>query len=91
MMLTSDAYRGMTRRLMALADELCGGRLVFAHEGGYAASHVPYCGLAVLEELTGIVTGIVDPWLGIMQRWGGIELQPHQAEAIERAAQAAGL
>ena len=91
MMLTSEAYRGMTRSLMALAGELCGGRIVFAHEGGYAASHVPFCGLAVMEELSGISTGVVDPWLAVMQRWGGIELQPHQAEAIERAAQAAGL
>jgi acetoin utilization deacetylase AcuC-like enzyme len=91
MMLTSEAYRLMTRRLMALAEEFCGGRLVFAHEGGYAASHVPYCGLAVLEELAGRATGVADPWLAIMQRWGGIELQPHQVAAIDRAAEAAGL
>jgi acetoin utilization deacetylase AcuC-like enzyme len=91
MMVTSEGYRAMTGRMLALADELCGGRIVFVHEGGYAASHVPYCGLAVIEMLSGFRTGVEDPWLSVMTRWGGTELQPHQAEAVARAAEAAGL
>jgi acetoin utilization deacetylase AcuC-like enzyme len=86
MMMTSELYRRLTRMVMQAADELCGGRLVLSHEGGYAATHVPYCGLAVLEELSGIATGIEDPWLKIMDRWGQQELQPHQEAAIARAA-----
>ena len=91
MMLTSEAYRRMAARLAGLAGELCGGRLVLAHEGGYAPSHVPYCGLAVMEAISGERTAISDPWLAVMERWGGLELQPHQADAIDRAAEAAGL
>ena len=32
-------------------------RLVLAHEGGYSEIYVPFCGVAVLEELTGIKSG----------------------------------
>ncbi len=91
MMVTSEGYRRMSERILELADELCGGRVVFVHEGGYAASHVPYCGLAVIETLSGIRTGVEDPWLPIMTRWGGTELMPHQRDAVARAAQAAGV
>lgn len=38
----------MTRMLMAKCD-----RIVAAHEGGYSELHVPICGHAVLEELSG--------------------------------------
>jgi acetoin utilization deacetylase AcuC-like enzyme len=86
MMLTSDAYRDLTRMLMAAADTLCGGRLVLSHEGGYSAAYVPYCGLAVMETLAGRRTDVADPWLPLMSAWGQQELQPHQAAAIDRAA-----
>ena len=36
MLLTSDDFRELTRRLRVCAEELCAGRLVFAHEGGYS-------------------------------------------------------
>jgi len=87
MLLTSDTYRGMTRALLAAADELCGGRLVLCHEGGYSTAHVPFCGLAVLEELSGISTGVVDPFLEFFAGVGGQELQPHQ-DALIHAAEA---
>jgi len=32
------------------------------HEGGYSAIYVPWCGLAVVEELSGIRTDAVDPY-----------------------------
>jgi acetoin utilization deacetylase AcuC-like enzyme len=86
MMLTSDAYRDLTRILMEAADDLCGGRLVLSHEGGYSAAYVPFCGLAVMETLTGRRTAVTDPWLPLMSAWGQQELQPHQAAAIDRAA-----
>jgi acetoin utilization deacetylase AcuC-like enzyme len=91
MMLSSEAYRFMAGRLVGLAAELSADRIVFAHEGGYATSHVPYCGLAVMEQLSGVRTGVVDPWLEVMERWGGRELLPHQKEAVNRAAEAAEL
>jgi len=86
MMVHSDGYRRMTRLLMEVADEVCDGRLVLSHEGGYSATNVPYCGLAVMEELSGIRTAVADPWLPHMERWGGQDLQPHQEAAIDRAA-----
>ena len=49
---------GSRRMLMEAADRLCGGRLVLLHEGGYSTLAVPYCGLAVLEALTGHSTGV---------------------------------
>lgn len=86
MMVHSEGYRQMTRLLMQAADDLCQGRLVLTHEGGYSAMYVPYCGLAVMEELSGIKTAIDDPWLPFMSQWGQQDLQPHQAGVIHRAA-----
>lgn len=86
MMMHSEGYRRLTRMLMDVADELCGGRLVFLHEGGYSRWTVPYFGLAVLEELSGFSTGVVDPHLGYHQSLGGQELLPHQSAAIDAAA-----
>jgi acetoin utilization deacetylase AcuC-like enzyme len=57
---TSSGYRAMTRLLIDVADKVCGGRLVFSHEGGYSPIYVPFCGLAVLEELSGVRTGVDD-------------------------------
>jgi acetoin utilization deacetylase AcuC-like enzyme len=86
MMVTSDAYRKMTEMLMDAADGLCGGRIMMTHEGGYSAHYVPYCGLAVLEALSGMSTGVVDPFLTEFQRFGQQGLQPHQTTAIDAAA-----
>jgi len=86
MMLHGGTYREMTRLLMAAADDLCGARIAFSHEGGYSAAYVPYCGLAVMEELSGIRTSIDDPFLPVFQNYGGQELQPHQSDAIDAAA-----
>ena len=85
MMLHSDAYRALTAELMSVADDLCGGRLALSHEGGYSASYVPYCGLAVMEQLAGIKTAIEDPFMTNFRDYGGQALQPHQEEAIARA------
>ena len=85
MMMHSDGYRQLTRLLLDVADEVCDGRLVVEHEGGYSSAYVPFCGLAVVEELSGIRTGTEDPFLQIWQNVGGQELQPHQDAAIEAA------
>jgi acetoin utilization deacetylase AcuC-like enzyme len=87
MMITSDGYRAMTRMLMGAARDLCGNRLVMTHEGGYSAMYVPYCGLAVLEEMSGTKTHVNDPWAPLMANWGGQALQPHQQAVIAAAAQ----
>ncbi|OUS06811.1 class II histone deacetylase [Rhodobacterales bacterium 52_120_T64] len=53
MLCSAETYRLMTRQLMQSADKLCDGKLVMAHEGGYSEVHVPFCGHAVLQEMSG--------------------------------------
>jgi acetoin utilization deacetylase AcuC-like enzyme len=86
MMVSSEGYRTMTRMLKMAAHDLCSGRLVMSHEGGYSQAYVPYCGFAVLEELSGIKTQVEDPWATRMASWPGQTLQPHQQAAISAAA-----
>lgn len=63
MMLHSEAYYKMTKRMKRLAESLCDGKLVIVHEGGYAESYVPFCGLASLEALSGKKTEVESPAL----------------------------
>ncbi len=77
-MLTGGAYRNLAAQLMRVADDVCDGRLVMCHEGGYSGYTVPFFGLAVLEELSGIQTGVEDPFEPILAGLGGHPLQPHQ-------------
>ncbi len=74
------------------ADRLCGGKLVMVHEGGYAESYVPFCGLAVMEQLSGVRTEVQDPLLAFIQ-----QQQPRDAfnrfqrEALDELARQFGL
>ncbi len=65
MQLHSDSFRAMTEQVQQAADRLCGGKLVMVHEGGYAESYVPFCGLAVMETLSGIRTEVRGSAAGI--------------------------
>lgn len=85
MMLTSESFRLLTRRLMKVAERVCNGKLVYAHEGGYSEVYVPYCGLAVLEELSGISTGVVDPFIADVGSPAHQPCLPHQAQAVDKA------
>jgi acetoin utilization deacetylase AcuC-like enzyme len=67
MLLHSDSFRAMTALLKEAAERHCDGRLVMVHEGGYAEAYVPFCGLAVLEEMAGIRTVVEDPMLPLLQ------------------------
>lgn len=61
-LLHAGSFRAMTAMVKDAADALCDGRLVVVHEGGYAESAVPFCGLAIIETLSGIRTEVVDPF-----------------------------
>ncbi|MHA6266057.1 class II histone deacetylase [uncultured Aliiroseovarius sp.] len=61
MLATADTFRQMTRMVMELAGDLCDGRLMMAHEGGYSESYVPFCGHAVLEEMSEAGIHAADP------------------------------
>ena len=84
MLLPASAFGELTGRMLDAADRLCGGRLVASHEGGYSAGHVPFCGLAVIEALSGLSAGIDDPFASLAAL-PGQELQPHQEAAIAAA------
>lgn len=61
-MLHAGSFRELTRLVTQVADDLCDGRLVVVHEGGYAEAAVPFCGLAIIETLSGVRTDVVDPF-----------------------------
>jgi acetoin utilization deacetylase AcuC-like enzyme len=67
MLLHSESYRWMMQQILAAADELCGGRVVVEHEGGYSESYVPFCGHALIETLAGEHTAVVDPVLDFIK------------------------
>lgn len=87
MLLHSETYRAMTTRIGAVADRLCGGKLVVIHEGGYAESYVPFCGLAMLEALSGWRSEVADPVLDMLiaQQPAG-ETLAFQLGCVERLA-----
>ncbi|OFV84604.1 MAG: hypothetical protein A2W26_09595 [Acidobacteria bacterium RBG_16_64_8] len=62
MMVSTVGYRRMTQDVTGVADEVCGGRLVALHEGGYNEAYAPACSWAIIEELAGIHSGIEDPY-----------------------------
>lgn len=61
MLATAETFRAMTRRAKAAAAELCAGRLILVHEGGYSEAYVPFCGHATLEELAASRAAAPDP------------------------------
>ena len=87
MMLTSRAYGDLARGVLAAAERSCAGRVVVEHEGGYSEELVPFCALAIVEALSGIETDCRDTILQVFpEGFACQDLQPHQAEAIARAA-----
>jgi acetoin utilization deacetylase AcuC-like enzyme len=85
MLLHSGSFAAMTRRVLDTADAVCGGRVVFCQEGGYSSAYVPFCGVAIVEELAGVSARVEDPFLETWANIAGQELQPHQDAAIVAA------
>jgi acetoin utilization deacetylase AcuC-like enzyme len=84
MLLTAEGYREMTEILMESANSLCQGRLMATHEGGYNATYSPFCGLFVLQQLSG-VRKLDDPF-DHADRYPGHELKAHEKSIIDQAA-----
>ena len=61
MLATAETFRAMTLRLIDSAAEICEGRLILVHEGGYSEVYVPFAGHAVLEALSGSKITAPDP------------------------------
>lgn len=62
MLATAETFAQMTQQVMALADELCNGKLIMVHEGGYSETYVPFCGHHVLQEMCGSQISAPDPF-----------------------------
>jgi acetoin utilization deacetylase AcuC-like enzyme len=62
MLATAETFRQMTELAMDAADELCNGRLTMVHEGGYSELYVPFCGHAVLQQLSASTIAAPDPF-----------------------------
>ena len=62
MLCSAETFRLLTRKAQKLADEQCNGKLALVHEGGYSEVYVPFCGHAVLEELSGSQIIAKDPY-----------------------------
>jgi acetoin utilization deacetylase AcuC-like enzyme len=60
-LVTTSAYTALTRRTLALAEDLCGGRCAGVLEGGYATSGLVACAGAALREMSGQGTETVLP------------------------------
>lgn len=84
MMITAEGYRILTRKLMDVASEICGGKLMMTHEGGYNATYAPFCGLFVLQELSGHAK-LPDPFAH-GNDYPGQELREHQRAVVDNAA-----
>lgn len=67
MMASAETFRAMTRQVMDLAADICGGKLVMAHEGGYSEVYVPFCGHAVLQEMSGSAITAPDPFAATLE------------------------
>ena len=65
----------MVEELLALADTLCGGRLICSLEGGYHLDVLPHCVLSTLRALSG------DP-AGSSDLFGSVEGRPQAAEQV---------
>lgn len=87
MLCDGETFRRMTNMIKDAAERLCEGKLALVHEGGYSPTHVPFLGLAVIEELSGIQTGVIDPYAEAISFHGGLSLLQHQAAAIDAAAE----
>jgi acetoin utilization deacetylase AcuC-like enzyme len=84
MMVTAKGYAQMTASLMEAAADTAKNRLVIAHEGGYNAVYSPFCGLFVLQQLSG-VHKLDDPF-SHTDAYPGQILQEHQKVEIDLAA-----
>lgn len=91
MIVSANGFRRMTELLVEVAQEVCDGKIVFEHEGGYNPSATPFCALACVEALSGIKTGIEDPHYVLIKDTPDQFLLPHQADMIEKARVAFGL
>lgn len=83
MVVSSQGFRQMARMLVDAASEICDGRIIFEQEGCSNPYTAPFSVLVTIEEVTGIKTGIEDPFFGLIEASPDRQLQPHQEAVIQ--------
>ncbi len=73
--LSVGGYAALVKDLLALAESLCGGRLICTLEGGYDLNALPHCILSSLRVLSRSPAGISDPF-------GAVEGNPRAADKV---------
>ena len=68
---TSPGFASITDKLMAAAEKLCDGKLVFCHEGGYSATYSPVCVHTIIERLSQTKALEKDPYFYIFEHMHG--------------------
>ncbi|KIN74823.1 class II histone deacetylase [Sulfitobacter guttiformis] len=92
MLATAQTFRDMTARIKRTAEDICGGKLVVVHEGGYSEVYVPFCGHAVMEVLSGSETTAPDPMAKAMSlRQPNARVVAFQKELIDDMAAEIGV
>ena len=81
MMLTANGYAKLTEILMSASKN---NKILIAHEGGYNAVYSPFCGLFVLQQLSGIKK-LSDPF-DHTENYPGQALFEHQKLEVDEAA-----
>jgi acetoin utilization deacetylase AcuC-like enzyme len=82
MAVTVPGFRALADRVMALAAEVCGGRLVAMLEGGYSLQHLPLANLAILEGLAGLAPSFTEDPVGCDVP---LALRPEERAAVAAA------
>ncbi|MGD8350431.1 MAG: hypothetical protein PVI79_14375 [Gammaproteobacteria bacterium] len=83
-LLSMAGFYELGRRVRALADECCGGRLVLAQEGGYQLSYAACCLHATLEGVLGREPGLVDPIAYMPEATAGLDAFVESARGLLR-------
>jgi acetoin utilization deacetylase AcuC-like enzyme len=91
MAVTARGFRDMTRVMLDIADEVCAGRLMMTHEGGYSPTYVPLCGVSVLSEMSGVPVDVIHPLYETFDEKPECLLTDAQAAAVAAAVRAHGL
>lgn len=92
MLASAETFRQLTRLVMQAADELCAGRLLLVHEGGYSEVYVPFCGHAVLQTLSGSRIEAPDPLADtVAKRQPDARFEAYVSGILAEQAAAAGL
>ena len=87
MSLTVPGFRALADRAVALADEVCEGRLVVVLEGGYSLLHLPLANLAIVEALAGLPASFATDPVGVD---APLALREVERAAVEAAVLAHG-